>query len=726
MAKDIASSALLKPTASRGRNQFPLDHKHVYSIKSGQITPVKALHFMPDDYFDIQAHDFSLTFPMNTAAFLRGRKETSFYSVYYSAVWSLFNQYMAQRVDNKTSAFTQTPRLSEPRITLFHLYLACYQQFGGYLFYKYYLPAYVQSQSLMTDSVKHQFLKVIQEDWLNSDAEATATCWKLYFKKTYTGQLDISPNIEFELPHNLPAFETAFTGFGYIDTTNLVPTYGQIYQDIVGHFRAYSYIRKLDMLGYGNLYPLFKTCEKQIESGISSNPDNAASIISSACASLYAHICGLTATFNGSITSPDTNPIFTFTNVYSICAYNSVFYHFFRNSYYDNNYNCHDYSLDFISTDGGRFNNTLGMRDFTLRFLDIEYHQWKKDIFTSVLPDTQFGAVSGLSLDHVSISSDVPASATSKTLVVSDSGRKQVVTKNANGENPYFSIPDAFDVIALKRAEMLQDYRQTLMRAGNKTSNIFKALYGGAPSSEHEDDVIPRFLETFGEDIFVDPVESTASTGEQVNGHLGDLSARGKFKGDSKHIKFNAGYNYGVILCLTYVVPEAEYNSYILDKHNLELSPEAHFLPAYENFGLEPVYSDELNALVPRNDIKALGYAPRYYHKKMALDLVHGAFVSLPAHFLQPLTFNPRTSTYDPMYFDDFFGDFNHWVSPRTDMQGREITRLRDFYINPSVLDNVFVRAVSSDLADDQFICNTYFDIKSTRAMSKIGLINFV
>lgn len=724
MAKDIASAALLKPNASRGRNQFPLDHKHVYSIKSGQITPVKALHFIPDDYFDIQAHDFSLTFPMNTAAFLRGRKETSFYSVYYSAVWSLFNQYMAQRVDNKTSAFTQTPRLSEPRISLFHLYLACYQQFGGYLFYKYYLPAYVQSQSLMTDNVKSQFLKVIQEDWLGSNIEYSSP-WKLYFKKTYTGQLDISPNIEFELPHNLPAFEVGFTGFGYIDTIDDDPTYGEVYQDIVGHFRAYSYIRKLDMLGYGNLYPLFKTCEKQIASAVSLNPDNVANIITLYCSSLYAHICGLSATFDGIISSPDITPIFTYINVYAICAYNSVFYHFFRNSYYDTNYNCHDYSLDFISTDGGRLNNTLGMRDFTLRFLDIEYHQWKKDIFTSVLPDTQFGAVSSLSFTGT-LQSDIP---TSGVYTAQVDNNKLLRVGGSASQGLYYTnwtMDNAFDVIALKRAEMLQDYRQTLMRAGNKTSNIFKALYGGAPSSEHEDDVIPRFLETFGEDIFVDPVESTAATGEQVNGHLGDLSARGKFKGDSKHIKFNAGYNYGVILCLTYVVPEAEYNSYMLDKHNLELSPEAHFLPAYENFGLEPVYSDELNSLVPRNDIKVLGYAPRYYHKKMALDMVHGAFVSLPAHFLQPLTFDPRTSTYDPLYFDDFFGDFNHWVSPRTDMQGREITRLRDFYINPSVLDNVFVRAVSSDIADDQFICNTYFDIQSTRGMSKIGLIDFV
>ena len=64
MATNAAVSALLKPTSQHGRNDFPLDNKHVYSIKAGQITPVKCLHYEPGTYFDIQASDFSLTFPM--------------------------------------------------------------------------------------------------------------------------------------------------------------------------------------------------------------------------------------------------------------------------------------------------------------------------------------------------------------------------------------------------------------------------------------------------------------------------------------------------------------------------------------------------------------------------------------------------------------------------------------------------------------------------------------
>ena len=126
--KDSVYSALQKPVAQHGRNVFPLDNNHAFSMKAGHITPVKALHFKPKDYFDIKISDFSITFPMNTAPFLRGRKETALYSVYYNAIWSLFNQYQATRSDPKSSAFanvsTNLQNLAEPRIALFELYNA--------------------------------------------------------------------------------------------------------------------------------------------------------------------------------------------------------------------------------------------------------------------------------------------------------------------------------------------------------------------------------------------------------------------------------------------------------------------------------------------------------------------------------------------------------------------------------------------------------------------------
>lgn len=137
--------------------------------------------------------------------------------------------------------------------------------------------------------------------------------------------------------------------------------------------------------------------------------------------------------------------------------------------------------------------------------------------------------------------------------------------------------------------------------------------------------------------------------------------------------------------------------------------------------------SDELNSLLPANTVRALGFAPNYYHKKSEVDQVHGAFCSVPDELLFGDSAGESSAVFSRgRHVSSWYGDFNNWVSPRSDMQFRTSTALRDFYINPSVLDNIFVRAAGPDLADDQFICNTYFEVKSTKTMSKVGLINFV
>lgn len=745
MAANAAVSALLKPTSEHGRNVFPLDTKQVYSQKAGQIVPVKAFHFMPNDYFDIKASDFTLTFPMQTAPFLRGRKEFSFYSVYYNAIWSLYNQYQGQKHDPKTSAFGIEPKLVEPRVRLFDLYTRCYMQWLVYIAYEHIIPAFNDQEDI--NYTRERFLDDYYVDHVGG----------------FTVSVQNEGSDTFILGYSQADWTRKFDGIPYgilfapdYDEPNLSAlSVAQFCLDIVGHHRAYNSLRKLDMLGYGNLYPIFSDAERKIIDIISKHSDGSQwneqqfQYITNITKELLERLVYMTWNH---VNTPSTRSA-KMVNLYPICAYNLIFYHFFRNSYYDLHYNPQDYNLDFISIRESQ-QNFISFDNFSLRFLDIEYHQWKKDTFTAVLPDTQFGAVASIDL---SFSGRVPISGTGTisgstgedyqrwTAHYSGQTLSPVTTLTTNGNgtgvdvnsivavhthpvsgsvnissSANASFTSAFDVISLKRAEMLQEYRQQLMRAGNRTSDVFRALYGTPASSEHEDDIIPRFLETFGEDIFVDPVTATANTGgDNLNGQLGDLASRAKLSGSSNHIKFNAGGNFGVILCLSYVVPTSEYNSYMIDPHIKELTPQAHFIPQFDKYGLEPVYSDELNCLLPLEFLQVLGYAPAYHYKKSAFDQVHGAFCSY--------AIPPRRLSADTSFARiNYLGEFNNWVSPRTDMQGREITLIRDFYINPSVLDNVFVRAAGADQADDQFICNTYFEVKSTRAMSKVGLIDFV
>ena len=666
---DSVYAVLQKPVSEHSRNVFPLEHAHSYSMKAGQITPIKCIHFKPADYFDIKAMDFSITFPMNTAPFLRGRKEFAFYSVYYNAVWSLFNQYQATRKDLKTSVFGNTPTItSEPRISLLQLYAQAFNQWLMFMYYDKLIPLVIGSDNPTN-------ISIAQRNWLNGTYGGcfyTDSSWHpIYDNINNTNILDSVAAAHF------------LKDFDYLPSSrNRVIVF-----DVVGHWRAYSWIRKLDMLGYGNLYPLLRFAANNISQFVSDTDFSDTSAIAASLANCERVIMGVLVQLVNSCCryagtyANMTDPVFKMVNLYPICAYNSIFYHFFRNSYYDLDYKSQDYSLDFVTLNPVR-DNEVYTSDFSMRFLDIEYHQWKKDKFTAVLPDQQFGAVSAVSLNWPS-QFEIKGASASLNANNFDSVYQNTngfILGEKSGSYSQFVIPtnniaSQFDVIALKRSEMLQQYRQQLMRAGNKTSDIFRALYGGAPRSEHSEDIIPHFMDTFGEDIFIDPVTSTADTGQGSQGNLGDLSARGKFSGQSGSIKFNAGHDFGCILCLAYIVPTAEYNSYMIDRHLQELTPEQHYIEQFENLGLEDIYSDELNSMTAQNGLQSLGKVPRYHQKKSEVDVVHGAFCSANLNISYGLLNVSGT----------FFGDFNHWVSPRTELQNRQSTSLRDFYINPNI-----------------------------------------
>lgn len=109
-----------------------------------------------------------------------------------------------------------------------------------------------------------------------------------------------------------------------------------------------------------------------------------------------------------------------------------------------------------------------------------------------------------------------------------------------------------------------------------------------------------------------------------------------------------------------------------------------------------------------------MGYAPRYYSYKTALDKVHGEF-----------------STQYQGNSQFRVGSLAPWVAPRTELLVRDDTHydsyrpLRTFYVQPSVFNNVFGVAADSTQATDQFLINAYFDVKSIRPMTVLGLPQF-
>ena len=453
---------------------------------------------------------------------------------------------------------------------------------------------------------------------------------------------------------------------------------------------------------------------------------------------------------------------------FRILAYNKIFYTYFRNSYYDLDYYVGDYNVDHLQCDS-LASSLLDNSMFSLKFLDMYQHQWKKDMFTSLMPDTQFGAVSEFSVSSVAITGDgtkigvvgnvnvygddiqsndgytavdnfnVLTSTgsvgdTVRFMEVGHDGNTQSAFLHSHLQNPDVNavngtilglgITSVGDVLALKRAEAIQRYRQTLLRCGNKTKDIMVGLYGVEPVWESDHD--PAFIDSFGYDFAVDRVMQTATTNSDpttYDGKLGDLGGQIARLGSNKHkINYTTHGDFGVVMCLCYQVLETEYNSYNIDKNNLTLTPEDRYIYDYQDLGFVPVtrrllsnLPQDISSAASEDLDQVLGYGTPYFEKKIDIDVVHGILCTYDS---------PRSITKvedNP----DYFGDFSHWVAPRTDMQSALVTLVKNFYIDPRILNGNFLMAADGRQESDQFICNTYFKVYRTNTISDLGLPKF-
>ena len=535
------------------------------------------------------------------------------------------------------------------------------------------------------------------------------------------------------------------------DILTMIADAGTDVVDIHGYQWRENAVRLLDMLGYGN-HSFILTAE-------SSDAD--------------AYIA---------------NYVGKYVNIFRLAAYQHIWYDFYRNKFYDTGdsgdassvdvgdyvsyFNFDDVQcttaatshLGVTSTDEkARVRGLLGMR----------YVQWKKDLFTSALPGQQFGVVSSVDLGFdlsqasivgnggnigalasgaVGVSSAVPvsgsflsgdyqniltnqgsASHSSRSLVAGSEGSvinvKLIGNVNipsvvsSSGSLDGLSISGnpttSFDVLSLYKAQMLQSWKQSTLRAGNMTDDNFMAHYGTTPRYEGDENV--DFLGSFDCPLQINAVEATATTAQTINGKVGELGATGTAVASGNKIKYKSR-DFGIIMCVASFLPESEYSSNMLDKANTLLEEFDYYTPEFENIGLEAIPLSQFNASVPTDFSNAvMGYAPRYWMYKTALDKVHGEFANAAWY---------KGST-QGVVKTDVLGSLSPWVAPRSEnfvgliISGAFSRKLSTFYVNPNVFDNVFGVNSDSSQDTDQFLNNVFFDIKSIRPMSVLGLPQF-
>lgn len=677
---------MLKPKASLSRNGFDRSYLQNFTAKIGELLPIMTLETVPGSHYEINVSDMMRTIPMKHAAFLRASQHFEFYFVPYRQLWHRWDDFYTKR--------------SMP--------LSAGVSFS--------VPQY-------------------------------------------------APNIDFA--SILDQFKgTSRLGDGAIQNASA----GDL-----GEAIGYGCAKVFNLLGYGHA---------KSYCGYISRTDDPMPVI------------------------PDYLEEKN-VNLFRAAAYQKIFYDYYRQPFYDLPFdgcqfafNLDDANLssglisERVTTDDARATHRLA------RLFQLHYRQWKKDLFTGVLPNTQFGAVSVVSTGSTSgqlVNLDVVAELANSAVdinlnpinvgytshgnlsegdtdnlginytdVDSFGGKGNIVNSVYEGITELGNVVDgnypriktglgseanvhssavtgaamgsiqggtgSFSVLSLVYAQAIQRWREITLRSGFRATEQYEGHFGVKPIFSEKDKCV--FIDSVSSPLQINTVSNTTGNLGADAVPLGDLGANGtSVLSSDKTIKFDAK-DFGVIMCIYSVLPEATYQADGVDMMNIKCLPDDFFVPEFENIGMShvPMSIFKLGANNGTN-----GFAARYYEYKVNIDKQSDEFSK------------PRTVNYQGGLADIQVGAFYGWSPSREislDVSQSGIVSptlfARDLYVSPMYFRDIFSRLpfrelnytvegedkvnpysaqlTIGDSVHDSFVNSCYFNVKCIQPMSVLGM----
>ena len=350
---------------------------------------------------------------------------------------------------------------------------------------------------------------------------------------------------------------------------------------------------------------------------------------------------------------------------------------------------------------------------------DLEYCNWNKDIFMGVLPDAQFGDVAtidtgGSKSQDLYVEARISSSETSRTYLgdkTSSSGSDFSINAgpSASKSNPLIvsmpSVAASFDVLALRRGEALQRWKEISLNVPQNYRAQIKAHFGVDVGENMS-----------GMSTYIGGDSSSLDISEVVNTNLqsGDSSSEaviaGKGVGSSQGSEKFEARDWGVLMCIYHNVPLLDYVSSAPDpqlfvSQNTDLP-----IPELDSIGMQSIpismYSNGDNELTTgfASADFTMGYLPRYYNWKTSYDYVLGAFTTTEKEWVAPIT---------PAIWKNMLSTVATASSSIT---------YNIFKVNPSILDSIFQVNADSKWDTDPFLINCAFDVKVVRNLDYSGM----
>lgn len=350
---------------------------------------------------------------------------------------------------------------------------------------------------------------------------------------------------------------------------------------------------------------------------------------------------------------------------------------------------------------------------------DLEYCNWNKDMFMGVLPDSQFGDVvsidtGGSKSQDLPVEARITSSSTASTYLgpkTSSTGTYFSVNAGPNAvqTNPLIvtmpSVAASFDVLALRRGEALQRWKEISLNVPQNYRAQIKAHFGVDVGENMS-----------GMSTYIGGDSSSLDISEVVNTNLqsGDSSSEaviaGKGVGSSQGSEKFEARDWGVLMCIYHNVPLLDYVPSAPDpqffvSQNTDLP-----IPELDSIGMQSIpismYSNGDNELFSgfASSDFTMGYLPRYYNWKTSYDYVLGAFTTSEREWVAPIT---------PAIWKSMLS---------TITTGSSSVSYNIFKVNPSVLNSIFQVNADSKWDTDPFLINCAFDVKVVRNLDYSGM----
>ena len=215
--------------------------------------------------------------------------------------------------------------------------------------------------------------------------------------------------------------------------------------------------------------------------------------------------------------------------------------------------------------------------------------------------------------------------------------------------------------------------------------------------------------------IYIGGDSSQINISEVLNNNLdaeqSQADIKGKGVGSGSGSESFETQEHGILMCIYHAVPVLDYELSGPDLQLLNTYATDLPQPELDNLGLEslPFFSlmnrasNSYPSSVKFNTI--LGYVPRYIAYKTDVDCIEGAFLTSLKSWVAPLTI-------DELVLKITLGSSSTTWSPNYGL----------FKVSPRVLNSIFVSRCDDTIDTDQFLVESFFDVKLVQNLDYDGM----